>query len=592
MGKSEIDMVSGEVDSCVIYARYSTHNQKDVSIEQQVADCEDYARSLGLRVVKVYADRALSGKTDKRPQFQAMLRDSAKKRWSYVLLWKIDRFARNRYDSATYKFKLKKNGVRVLYAKESIPEGPEGILLESVLEGSAEYYSANLSQNIRRGMKYNAQDCKVNSGAIPFGYCKGPDGRFALVDAEAEVVREIFRKVAEGVPFVEIANDLNGRGIHTKRGGLWGRTSFHRILVNETYTGVYSFGDVRIEGGVPAIIDKSLFLAVAERLRTKKNPQGRHRVNGEYLLTGKLFCGLCKSPMVGVSGTGRNGDLHFYYSCQKRRSEHTCPKENVSRDWLERVVVQATLDYVLKPEVIEWMADAVMAYQEREANSAVLQGLRDQLSENQRASGNVMKAIEAGIITVTTKSRLMELELEADRLKDAVALEEAALTHVERSFIVYWLEKFRDGDINDADFRRKVIGSFVNAVYLWDDRIRIALNYSGRGSSVDVALVMDAEALAGPEGRFVLAPRPSTIPVEKGLSAFSDKGIRAKKCAKRSADLFAHFFCRHAARAVVVADAALPRPPCGRAQALASLLLSPAGNSPPGAPPYTTQNKR
>lgn len=495
---------------CVIYARYSSHNQRDVSIEQQVADCEAYARSLGLRVVKVYADRALSGMTDKRPQFQTMLRDAAHRRWAYLIVWKIDRFARNRYDSATYKFRLKRCGVRVLYAKESIPDGPEGILLESVLEGSAEYYSANLSQNIRRGMRYNAMNCKVNSGSIPFGYRKGEDGRFAVDPGEAEVVREIFRKVADGIPFVEISNDLNGRGIRTKRGGLWGRNSFHRLLTNETYVGVYRFGDVRVEDGVPPVIDRALFLAVDERLKNKKNPQGRHRENGEYMLTGKLFCGLCGAPMVGVSGTARSGALHHYYVCQKRRTERSCSKANVGRDWLERVVVQATLDYVLKPEVIEWMADAVMAYQEREANSAVLLGLRDQLSENQRATANLMKAIEAGIITLTTKGRLVELEAEASRLRDAITLEEAAQTHIERDFMVYWFEKFRGGDLEDAAFRRRVIDSFANAVYLWDDRLRVAFNYSGKGSAVDMELVMDAEALAGPEGRFVLAPPAST----------------------------------------------------------------------------------
>ena len=502
---------------CVIYARYSSHNQRDVSIEQQVADCEAYARSLGLRVVKVYADRALSGMTDKRPQFQTMLRDAAHRRWAYLIVWKIDRFARNRYDSATYKFRLKRCGVRVLYAKESIPDGPEGILLESVLEGSAEYYSANLSQNIRRGMRYNAMNCKVNSGSIPFGYRKGEDGRFAVDPGEAEVVREIFRKVADGIPFVEISNDLNGRGIRTKRGGLWGRNSFHRLLTNETYVGVYRFGDVRVEDGVPPVIDRALFLAVDERLKNKKNPQGRHRENGEYMLTGKLFCGLCGAPMVGVSGTARSGALHHYYVCQKRRTERSCSKANVGRDWLERVVVQATLDYVLKPEVIEWMADAVMAYQEREANSAVLLGLRDQLSENQRATANLMKAIEAGIITLTTKGRLVELEAEASRLRDAITLEEAAQTHIERDFMVYWFEKFRGGDLEDAAFRRRVIDSFVNAVYLWDDRLRVAFNYSGKGSAVDMELVMDAEALAGPEGRFVLAPPASTKGYAKRL---------------------------------------------------------------------------
>ena len=489
------------LEPCVVYARYSSHAQRDVSIEQQVADCEAYARSHGLRVLKVYADRHLSGTNDKRPQFQQMLKDAAHGKWSYVLTWKVDRFARNRYDSATYKYRLKRHGVRVIYAKESIPEGPEGILLESVLEGSAEYYSANLSQNIRRGMRYNALDCKVNNGSMPLGYCKGPDGRYALAESEAEVVREIFRRVRDGEAFVSIANDLNGRGIRTKRGGLWGKNSFHRLLVNEAYMGVYRYSDVRVEGGMPSIVDKALFLEVGERLKTKKNPQGRHRENGEYMLTGKLFCGLCGSPMVGVSGTGRNG-LHYYYSCQKRRTEKSCDKQNVARDWLEREVVRATLDHVLKDEVIQWIADAVMDYQEREANSAVLVGLREQLECNKREIGNVLKAIRAGIITASTQNLLVELEAEGSRLENAICMEEASLTHIERDFIVYWMEKFRGGSVDDAAFRRKVIDSFVNSVYLFDDRLRIAFNYSGKGAVADMALVMDAEAVAGAGGSY------------------------------------------------------------------------------------------
>ena len=220
MAKKQIIEFDPDTQDAVIYTRYSSHNQRDCSIEQQVADCEIFARQNNLRVVKVYADRHLSGTTDNRPQFQQMLKDAAHGHWAYVICWKIDRFARNRYDSATYKFRLKKAGVRVLYAKESIPDGPEGILLESVLEGSAEYYSAALAQNIRRGMKYNAEQCKVNSGSIPFGYRKGPDGRFAIHEANAEVVREIFRKAAAGMSFVDIANDLNSQGRAVEQGQL------------------------------------------------------------------------------------------------------------------------------------------------------------------------------------------------------------------------------------------------------------------------------------------------------------------------------------------------------------------------------------
>ena len=499
--------MQSNTQNCVVYARYSSHAQKDTSIEDQVRDIEVYCRQNNLRIVKVYADRHLSGTNDKRPQFQQMLKDAAHGGWSYVVVWKTDRFARNRYDSAMYKYKLKRYGVRVLSAKESIPDGPEGILLESILEGSAEYYSANLAQNIRRGLQSNALECKVNNGSIAYGYRKGEDGRYAIDEAEAEIVRDIFRKVADGVPFTEISGDLNRRGIRTKRGGQWNKNSFHRMLRNELYTGVYIFSDTRIEGGCPSIIDKTLFLEVARKLDTKKKPQGRHRENGDYMLTGKLFCGLCGSPMTGVSGTGKHGDVHYYYVCQSRRNKKSCTKENVSREWIEKIVMDAALDTVLQPDIIEWVADQVMAFQEREGNSAQLLALRDELKSTQKSAANVMKAIEAGIITTSTKQRLMELESEVSRIQDAITLEEASLTHIDREFVVWWLKEFKKGDRSDKEFQRRVIDTFIAAVYLWDDHIRIAFNYSGTTqNTVDREIVTKAEVLAGAEGVRLSSP--------------------------------------------------------------------------------------
>ena len=505
----------------VIYARYSSHSQNDASIEQQVADCEAFARMNNLEIVKVYADRHLTGTNDKRPEFQRMLREAERGHWQYVITWKVDRFARNRYDSATYKYRLKKHGVKVLYAKEAIPDGPEGILLESVLEGSAEYYSANLSQNVRRGMHFNALDCKVNSGSLPYGYRKGPDGKFEIHEAQAEIVREIFHKVSIGTPFVDIINDLNGRGIKTRSGGLWNRSSFQNMLHNESYIGVYHFSDVRIEGGVPAIVKPEIFWEVDRRLKTKKNAQGRKREGNEYLLTGKLFCGPCGSHMVGISGTGHLGQLHYYYSCQRRRLEKDCKKKHVRQDYIERVVVDSTLRYVLQPSVIQWIADAVMAYQEREGASAELSMLQEQKAENEKATANLMKAIEMGIITENTKRRLLELEHEAVELKRSIDLEIASHTHLEREQIIYWMERFRDGDRKSQEFRRKVIDSFVNAVYLWDDHIKIAFNYSGKNNTISRELVMDAETVAGESQSYRLCDGlPQTwpgIPWNSGL---------------------------------------------------------------------------
>ena len=462
-----------------IYARYSSHAQRDVSIEQQIAECEDFARKNNLQVIKVYADRHLSGTTDNRPEFQQMLHDAAHARWRYVVTYKVDRFARNRYDSATYKFRLKKHGIRVLYAKEAIPDGPEGILLEALLEGSAEYYSANLSQNIKRGMRYNALECQVNGGVMPYGYRRGADGRFAINDAEAEVVREIFRKTSEGATFASLCNDLNGRGIRTRRGSLWNKSSFRTMLKNEMYIGVYQFGDVRVEDGVPPIIDKPLFLSVQDRVETKKHVRGRLGGNDEYMLTGKLFCGECGSLMAGYSGVSKGGGKYCYYVCQGRRGGNGCCKKNVPRDWLEDQVVDAALDVVLREDVIEWIADQVMAYQEREANSAQLVALRQSLAETQTAAENVMRAIEAGIITATTKRRLQELEAETARLQNAITLEEASITRIDRDFVVYWLEGFKKGDRSSVEFRRQIIDTFVAAVWVYEDRLRIAFNYSG-----------------------------------------------------------------------------------------------------------------
>lgn len=468
-----------------IYARYSSHAQRDVSIEQQVAECEDYAKRNNLQIVKIYSDRHLTGTSDLRPNFQQMIQDAAHAKWKHVIVWKMDRFARNRYDSAIYKYKLKKHGIRVLSAKEAIPETPEGILLESLLEGTAEYYSANLSQNIKRGLHYNALECMVNGSNIPYGYKRGADGRLAIDEAQAEVVREIFRKIVDGETYNSIVNDLNGRGIRTRRGTLWNKNSFRPMLKNETYIGVYHFGDVRIEGGVPAIIDKPLFLAAQQRTETKKNVRGRLGGNDEYMLTGKLFCGECGSPMVGISGTGRHGGKYHYYSCNGRRSGNGCTKGNVGRDWLEDQVVDAALDIVLRDDVIEWIADQIIAYQEREANSARLQSLKDELEAKQIAITNVMNAIEAGIITATTKRRLQELEADAARLEDAIALEEASCVKIDRDLIIFWLESFRDGDRSSVSFRRKIIDTFVGAVWVYDDRIKIAFNYTGKNNTVE-----------------------------------------------------------------------------------------------------------
>ncbi len=472
-----------------IYARYSDHTQKDTSIEQQFREIREYAERNNIQIIGEYADRAISGTTDKRPEFQRMIRDTAKGHVQIVIVWKVDRFARNRYDSAMYKARLKKNGVRVLYAKESIPDGPEGILLESILEGSAEYYSANLSQNVRRGMKENALECKVNSGAIPLGYRKGPDGRFEIVPEEAEIVREIFQLYSQGVNLTKISAAMNSRGIRTKHGAKFGKNSFRTILKNERYTGVYLYGGVRVEGGMPAIISKELFDKVQKRVAWMKHAPASARTEIDYILTGKMFCGICGSPMIGDHGCSQNSGKYYYYSCGKKRLKRACPKKSIRKDWIEGFIVEQTRLHVLQDDVIDRIADAVVDFQKKEQKSSLLPSLEQRLSEIRKSIANMIAAIEQGIITPSTKQRLAQLEAEKSDLEISIEKEKIVKPVFSKEQIVYWISQFKDGNIDDEEYKKSIIQTFINAVYLYDDKIKIVYNYSGENNSLDFALI-------------------------------------------------------------------------------------------------------
>lgn len=152
--------------NAVIYARYSSDSQREESIEGQIRECREYAERNNMTIVGTYIDRALSAKTADRPEFQRMIKDSAKELFEIVLVWKLDRFSRDRYDSAHYKHILKKNGVKVVSVKENISDGPEGIILESMLEGYAEYYSAELSQKYGGGKRKTRSNAKTTAAAL------------------------------------------------------------------------------------------------------------------------------------------------------------------------------------------------------------------------------------------------------------------------------------------------------------------------------------------------------------------------------------------------------------------------------------------
>ena len=482
----------------VIYARYSCHNQRDVAIDQQVNACRKFAQRQGIEIVGTYDDRAMTGTSDRRPGFQRMIQDAEQGGWEYVIVYSLDRFARDRYDSAVYKRQLKNHGVRVLSAMENISDDPSGVLMESLLEGLAEYYSKELAQKINRGMDDNARRCMVN-GAAPLGYVRGPDGKFAICEPEAAIVQEIYRRVRDGEQLTQIYQNLNDRGIRTKRGNLWNKSSCNKLLSNERYTGVYIYKDIRIPGGMPQIIPQQLFDAVQLILHNKSNPrsggpgpQRRRQDDGIYYLTGKLFCGHCHSPMVGISGHSRHGPSYYYYTCKGKREQSDCKKRNVNREKVEAAIAQGLKSVVMCDDVIQVLADASVEYQQKNANSLEVESLQQKLAETTQTIGNIMAAIEAGVFSLTVQSRLMELEAQqkelSARLNVAMADIEQPMTREE---ILAALTLYRDGQLDDSQYREALFDAFLVAAYVYDEHIRILFNLAGQTKDDDLDVDID-----------------------------------------------------------------------------------------------------
>nr|UWH99353.1 MAG: hypothetical protein [Bacteriophage sp.] len=467
----------------VIYARYSAGpRQTDQSIDGQLRVCTEFCKQRGLTVVDTYCDRHISGRTDERPEFQRLIADAKAHKFEAVVVYKTDRFARNKYDSAIYKRELRRNGIQIFYAAEAIPEGPEGIILESLMEGLAEYYSAELAQKIKRGLNESALKCQSLGSGRPLGYTVDEQKHFQIDPESSQAVKTIFEMYIKGESNAAICDYLNARGLRTSQGNLFNKNSINRIIKNRKYIGEYRYNDIVVEGGMPAIISKETFClaqAEMERRRTHRAPVSP---KAEYLLAGKLFCGHCKGPMQGVSGTGKSGNKWYYYYCANTRGkERTCDKKQVSRDRLEKAVVDFTVRYILQEDVLEELSKKVYAAQERQNNTASeIAFYEKKLAENKKAIANILRAIESGAMTQALPARLQELENEQTVIQGELSyLKGARLAFTEDQILFALLQRLdpRPGE-SEQDYHRRIITDFVSEVYLYDDRMLIYFNIS------------------------------------------------------------------------------------------------------------------
>lgn len=450
----------------VIYARYSSDAQSEQSIDGQMRVCNEYAKSHDISILDVYIDRAMTGTNDNRPSFQKMIKDSENKMWDYVLVYKLDRFSRNKYEMAVHKKTLKDNGVKVFSATEYIPDTPEAIIFESMLEGYAEFYSAELSQKVKRGMKETRRKGNYQGGPIPFGYVV-KEKKFYIDEEKAKIVRFIFEQYSLGIGVNTILKMLDNQSI-MYNGKPFIKNTIYKMLKNERYSGVYKFKDEVIDNMYPQIVSKEVFDKVREK--TIKNKLGKNSVTVEYLLRSKVKCGYCGSSIAAECGRSKTGNILRYYKCTGRKKKKSnCKKMSVRKEFLEEFVIDIIVKELSKPQVMDMLVKGILRVQEnQDTNSELIKNLMLEKARVEKSLDNLVSAIERGVVSKITSKRLKELEERQEQLEMQIMLEK-------NKEIV---------KINENDIRKhyekalkleptKLINMLIKNIVLYDDKIEI-----------------------------------------------------------------------------------------------------------------------
>ena len=456
----------------VIYARYSSDAQKKDSITQQVKACKEFAEKNDMNVIKVYKDEAKTGRNDERDEFQKMLRESKYKGFEAVLVWKFDRFARNMRDALNNEKILEDNGVKVISATELIPDGAIGIIVKAVLLGINEYYSVDLAEKTMRGANQNAENCLYNGGTVPLGFKISDEKKYVIDKENAQWVEKIFTMYANGKMVMEICEYLNAMGIKTATGTKFNKASLHTMLNNKKYIGVYTYGDISIPDGVPRIISDELFEKVQKVLEANKKLPARKRAFEEYLLTGKLFCGVCKDKynqdvmMVGHSGNAKM--KYCYYKC---KNEKTCGKKMIPKEVIEEQVIQKCRS-MLTNKNINSIARRIHKIAQKDNANAMLIRLLDEQKDRQKAKVNLMRTLEScedDEMAQEILTRVKEINRELEELETQIAKEKTKTMGLNEHDVRFFLTQFRDYDILNVIHRKAIVNMLINRIYVYDD---------------------------------------------------------------------------------------------------------------------------
>lgn len=462
--------------NAVIYARYSSDKQTENSIDLQLRNGRAYCEAKGLHVIGEYVDRALSGTNDQRPEFQRMIRDAKKQGFAFIVVYRFDRFARNRYDSAIYKKELESVGVRVLSTEESVGTGDEGMILESIYEAMAESYSRRLSRVVSQGMQETARKGLSTGGNLSYGF-KTVDHTVIADENTAPAIRYCFEARAAKKRKKAIIDELHARGYRTKTGKQFTIHTITQILSNPAYKGVHNY--MGIERHCPAIVSTELWERVQEVERQDKAAYGQKTENHLYALTGKIFCGYCGATVVGNSGTSSSGTKYAYYVCSEKKKNHFCNKKSEKKEPLERCVCRQAVS-VLTDDNIQKIAQSVYRASEAASDAYKITEAEKLLASIEREIDDAAEALmktDSPALIKRINEKVAQLENKQQTVQaDLNQLQANRTLHITVSEIEAFLNDLRRGDLLDPTFCQRLIHTMVNRIYIFNDKIVIYYN--------------------------------------------------------------------------------------------------------------------
>lgn len=466
--------------NAVIYARFSSDKQTEQTIENQIRICSNFAKDNQLNVVKIYADRGKSGRSDNRPEFQHMLADMEKREFQVIIVYMLDRFMRNTYLALTTEHLLQEYGVELVSVCEPIVQDETGVsnVIKFILSWKAEEFSRTLSRRMKDAHKNVLLKGNFVGGGLPLGYTV-VDKRIVVDETGADIVRFIFDQYARGVPKKEIASEVFKR---------WGKkihyNSMTYYIKNKKYIGITEYNGEEYTNVYPAIIDKKLFLEAQKHMVKKKQKPALGATKTEYLLAGKAYCAKCGSPLICESGKSHTGTMHYYYACAAHKKDKSCDMKNIKRDKLEQQVVDISKNYVLNPAYYTQYIDQLLAeYNSKYDTQKYLDNLKKQASTIEQKMTKLTDAfIDAerrSALAQKIKTEMGELEVAKYQIQDEIeAIEKVLQVKMTKEYLVSMFEEI-SAHPEAPDFAKSLITLFIDKVFVDDETITISYKLDG-----------------------------------------------------------------------------------------------------------------